>query len=609
MNTYASNTLTKVTKADFAAVLFILLIAIASFSNYHKIISIFWLSASIRFFIFAFIGLGGLFLISMGRLNIKAVGSIDITIITFLIYTSVNTVIKSLPDQPSEDIYLSISLLLLYILLRSIHISQLAVSCDLILSGLTAVFIVQALFGIFQQFAVIEPYSRTFRAAGTFINTGIYGCFMALGLLLTFSQFISTVNKPIKKMMYGVISLVIFFALLCSGSRTSWLALLGGISCIVFLKIDIKGALKKYAGTLISAIGVILTSAIYFIIQLNTHSIDGRFLIWKISVPMTFVNPLTGLGYGAFFTQYGNYQAAYFLTGTAPESEVQLADMNYYLFNEYYKIVIEEGVIGFVLFALIVVCIIRFLYQKFLKSGERADMLLLTTLPIGVALLIFGIFSYPSQDISINIILLSVLGLIGQTQAHDRKYWSISLRKGKKLVYLIAGVWIIVVLSSSVKIWAIVKWKSAQENILGQEGSALHIYAAIRSLLSNNGAFLYNYGSELSDLGMTKEANQVLKSAANYGNSVELQLKLAENTMSLGDAQTAEQYYLRAAYMNPKLFVPFNNLLGFYLRTDQQVKARALAAELCKKEIKIRSSKVFEIKNRACEYIRQYEAL
>ncbi|MGA6121609.1 O-antigen ligase family protein [Sphingobacterium anhuiense] len=584
--------------------LLISLITIASFSNYQDVINLFWLSASMKFIVFGLLGLLGLLLLVSDQINIRTIGTIDIAVFSFLIYTLANSIIKSLPNLPPEDSYILIILLVYYILMRCWSNHKEVMSIGAIIIGIAILATFQAFLGILQQYGVISPYGYNFKASGTFINPGIYGCFLMIGLLTSISLLVNRTNTPVKYMIYVSIPIVILLALIYSGSRTAWLSLFWGVSCIYLVKSNRKTVLKNRNIFFVLLAVIVFLIGVYFVIRMNTFSIDGRFLIWKISMPMFMVNPMTGLGYGSFFIQYGNYQSNYFLNGNASESEIQLVSMNYYSFNEYLKILIEEGIIGLMLFILLIGSIVTFIYRNISGFIKNDHFLLLTILPVGSAVLLFALFSYPSQDISISLILLSFIAWISSKQVENINSWHIKMPNKKSMNYCIAFVCGFMVLVSVVKIQAIFRWKWAKENILLQEGTSLNTYAGILPILSNNGTFLYNYSAELNDLGMLREANTLLKSAAIYGNSVELQLKTAENYAKLGQLRFAEQYYLKAANMNPKLFVPFNDLLDFYLETNQKIKAQDLAVMICKKKIKISSPSVLEIKDKACKYIK-----
>jgi len=584
--------------------LLFLIILLASFSNYHVIIHIFWLSSSLKFVIYGLLGILGVLLLATGQIETKAIGTIDLSIFVFLTYNLGNTIYKAMPNLPPEDIYSLVLVFLYYFLIRFSRFQKTIAPIKELSTGIIILATFQAILGIFQQHGLSAPYSDNFKTAGTFINPGIYGCFLIMGLLLCTNGLMNTACTPIKRLFYAISFTVIFPALIYCGSRTSWLAFFGGLSCILLIKIYQSGTINKYKWALLALAGIAFSLSITFISATNTKSIDGRFLIWKISIPMAMIKPITGLGYGSFFVQYGDYQATYFLNENATQNEILLASMNYYPFNEYLKMFIEGGAVGFLLFILILGSFARYIYQKKESLHQYHPLLLPTVLPVSTALLLFGLFSYPSQDISISIILLSLLSWIGRLQSEDKESRHFNLLRDNNIKYTLAMVCGLITFGSAIKIQAILKWRVAQENILLQEGSSLSTYANILPILSNNGAFLYNYGAELHDLGMTAKAERILKRASVYGNSVELQLKRADNYVELGKSNLAEEYYLRAVHMNPKLFVPFGILLDFYLKTGQKDKMQKLANILCHKPMKVHSQQAIEIKERACRCIK-----
>jgi hypothetical protein len=294
-------------------------------------------------------------------------------------------------------------------------------------------------------------------------------------------------------------------------------------------------------------------------------------------------------------TEYGNYQADYFLSGARAQEEILTASMNYYAFSEPLTLFIEEGIIGGILIiALIGYCI--FLVLRLNEARDKAVRV--AALSIVAVLLIFGLFSYPFQDLFFNLLLmlsLSIIAVPGSSKEQQgsplvpHRLW----RLGMIVLLLIAGGYAVL------KLQAIYTWKTAKEKILVSEGDALASYNRAYGLLANNGAFLFNYGSELAALGQYQQALEILKRAMKYGNSVELHLQLGNVYQALGQLKDAERSLLKSSAMNPKLLLPIYKLMLFYKETGQIAKSKQVAQQILRKPVKVSSETIDNIKKNA----------
>lgn len=86
----------------------------------------------------------------------------------------------------------------------------------------------------------------------------------------------------------------------------------------------------------------IISLLILFFIKLDSSL--GRILIYKISYPILKENWLIGIGFGNTKFIYPYYQERYFRNNVS-EKEILLADNTFYVFNEYYTLILEFGII------------------------------------------------------------------------------------------------------------------------------------------------------------------------------------------------------------------------------------------------------------------------
>src|SRR5690606_6138966 len=205
--------------------------------------------------------------------------------------------------------------------------------------------------------------------------------------------------------------------LISAFSRAAWLA--GAAGSLVVLWPHIRTYLlpsgQRFNRTLpvVGAFLVILLSALYFF---KKDSADGRLLIWSASMDMVSDYPLFGVGWDRFKVMYPRYQAYYFDNGRGSERQAYLAGYEEYPFNEALGWIVEMGLLGFLLLALIPIIFIRNQFWRFSNcsdpgtGSERPDEInksfsitgsdhKYVYLPGSVLFtwLVFSLFSYPSE--------------------------------------------------------------------------------------------------------------------------------------------------------------------------------------------------------------------
>jgi len=305
-------------------------------------------------------------------------------------------------------------------------------------------------------------------------------------------------------------------------------------------------------------------------------------------------SPIYGMGIGNYFTEYGNYQANYFLSNYN-NSFINIAGMNYHPFNEFVRILVENGIIGLcVSFAILILIALK----SFRILTKRDTDVPIVWVVILIIIFGFSCVSYLFSDITIIIILLSSIGYLSARCNVSFNFRRVTFLKYSKLVILC------VILSFSItKIYAINMWRKSKSEIRHNPDQSLINYKRIYPILCNNASFLFNYGIELKINGNAKLSQTTLIRASYYGNSIELYTALGDGYLKNNDFKMAESSYLNAAYMVPKKFVPFNVLLNFYIKTHQPEKASAIAKMICNKPIKIPSLLVNKIKWRGCNFL------
>ena len=118
--------------------------------------------------------------------------------------------------------------------------------------------------------------------------------------------------------------------------------------------------------------------------------------------------PILGYGFDGFRKNYMNYQAAYLQEKQLPETINNLADDNHHAFNEFLRIIIEQGIIGVIILFIFLTTIgyTIYKYKLYIDTVSRTIISCLT------ALLFFSFFFLSAFDISYKCLNSDITGRI-----------------------------------------------------------------------------------------------------------------------------------------------------------------------------------------------------
>ncbi|MDR2147017.1 MAG: O-antigen ligase family protein, partial [Tannerella sp.] len=406
----------------------------------------------------------------------------------------------------------------------------------------------EAILGLMQLYGYMPSRHGLFRLTGTFFNPGPYAGFLAVVAPLALYYLISirktmgytentgNVNWMKKFYVPGIqivcaITLVaIVLVLPAAMSRAAWLAAIGGIIICVngCTGERVKGYTGKeppltppkegdalpfgegrggashvYTKILVVVLIIAAAAGMYF---LKKDSADGRLLTWKISLQTVVKHPL-GVGLGNFSGAYGDTQAEYFAAGKGSEQEKYVAGNLEYGFNEYLQILVESGIVSFLLFMAIVFLSVKSLLR--FHSGMAGSL---------VALLIFAGFSYP---FSLWEFLLIFTFLIEPPLTPPKGENSLPFGEGRggafirfSKILLIAGLGIFLIIKQIPYYKADSEWK--RNGMLYHAGlykDVIEAYKPLYPYLNDRTAFLFEYGRSLSQMELYGESDRVLQRA------------------------------------------------------------------------------------------------
>ena len=478
-----------------------------------------------------------------------------------------------------EWIISGFSLLVFYMLTKRIRLKT-----EWIFIGIAILGVIQSTFGLAQYVNWSNSSINSFRINGTFDNPA--GFAAALSVCFPFALYLLVRKELYWKIIGGFAALLFVVAVVLSQSRAGVIAILviGGIWVVKVLNptwLNHWSNRTKIVGSAVLIIAIMI--GLYF---LKKESADGRLFIWQCSARMIADKPILGHGVGGFQREYMLYQADYFRTHPA-SSYVMRADIVKHPFNEFVLLLVEHGLVGGLLFGLLVYLLIRE-YRKSKQLETFYAMLCLSG--IGV----FACFSYP---LGYPFVRLMAVFCAATIMHRETKAWKIpkglfSIIKPAVLVVLVALLVLTCTMFYNEYRWNVI----AQRSLAGETKAVMPDFAILYKTMNRNGLFLYNYGSELNYIGEWNKSTAMLNECANFYNDIDLQLQLADNYTQLKQYRKAEKCFLLAHQMMPNRFIPLYRLALLYKEEGKIHEAHKIAEIIVKKQVKVESIDVMALK-------------
>lgn len=372
-------------------------------------------------------------------------------------------------------------------------------------------------------------------------------------------------------------------------SRTAFISL--AFSALVYLFITLPA--RRISLMVSVGLGII----VYFLIMQDTDSIAGRLLIWKILFHEVDPHSLV-LGNGPGFVEryYLDLQSGYFST-QRPIQEQLLAGQVHTPFNEYIRILIEQGLVGLSLLG----TALYLLYRHLLKSLQqnRAVFISLSTL------ILSGLFSFPMSSLSICL-LGAIVCVLGINKDAGEESWVIRAPLGSNLVFGTVVLFLLYIAGHAyVQDGYLKQWQRLKSGnyVVYNEGYFIAKSEALYPLLKNNAKITHEYAGYLYRMGLHDEALQTALRGKELYSNLDIHLLIASLYEELGDTTLSEKYYLYSINMVPKLLTPRYLLFNMYKETGQATKAKELAKAIQGFPVKVETPEAKQIKAEIDTYL------
>jgi tetratricopeptide (TPR) repeat protein len=299
-------------------------------------------------------------------------------------------------------------------------------------------------------------------------------------------------------------------------------------------------------------------------------------------------NPIEGIGWNSIYGKYLYLQSCYFSERVFSEKELLLADNTHYVFNEYYRLVIENGI-------LMLIPLFFFFFFS-LKAVNRAldinsNFLTYSLLTAYITIIVASFFTNTiSRDLIWIVVIVQLYLNIITISKFSRKY----------------------LISFNILLFLVIICLSIDYNLTGkyflnlkEQAQCGELTDADVELMRNKTAFLNtdfeveklkiisNYYTESMQWEKAFEATLNLSKLKPFN---VIYSRLGMICAHLGNKVEAEKYYKSAVYSVPNRFSTRLELFNFYLENNEIELAKKSGLELLNLPIKVNSVDVLKIR-------------
>lgn len=291
-----------------------------------------------------------------------------------------------------------------------------------------------------------------------------------------------------------------------------------------------------------------------------------------------------------------SYQADYFEKNINSRLKVY-ADENHYAFNEFIRILVEQGHLGFLLFLLLIASSLLPVYESEQKIFNPIKLLMLS-------LLIFGFFSYPFSFFEYQLLLITFISIISKSKSPifeiklNRSY---NFLRYSHLIYLsVFIIYFFLILSFFGKkinthFHEFSQWKDSLHDYKSHDSITLSKFEIYYSTLGENPDFLYSYGKILNLEGRFTEAIPILMQADYQRSSYYTLIELGKSFEGADDFNGAEVCWNQASFMIPSRLKPKFLIAGLYCKRGDSITASKMIDHLKNTEPKIYTPEYYKM--------------
>jgi O-antigen ligase/Flp pilus assembly protein TadD len=536
--------------------------------------------------------------------------SLNLPILLFILIATLSILINSTPWISLKDFIYFLSYFLIYFFIINNIKTKDSINFCLIIFFITVSII--SLYLLLQYYGLDPFLSDIQQLTSTLGNQNYVASYLALIFPIAFSFFLIE-TKKINKILFEVVLLINYTGIIICHTRAIWAALFFSLLLFRYLLSHYKmnKILKDNKKWLIILFSLfILITLIYSTdnplnrspitaieraisaFDMQDTSLKIHFLEWQSTMDMIKDRPLFGSGLGTFPLYYLNYQA-----------DSLQKNPNYLNFagkvgeahNEYLQLGAEIGIIGLLVFILIIILFYKTNFNLIKKIKTINGKIIVISLLSGITVtLIDSIFSFPFHIPAVGSAFWFIIGLaiasenvFVKKEREDAKIncpeINLNFLKNKNYykvikIPLIITVAILMILMINI---IIIKPYRAELHLYqgrrwlidGNYKNALPVISYARELDPHNGRILHALGATYYNLGEFNQAIYYLQEAKKYMIDVNTFYILGLSYSKLNMFKKAEEEFKRAIYLNPKFTEVYHYLGLLYFQQENYDKA------------------------------------
>lgn len=491
---------------------------------------------------------------------------------------------------------------------------------------LFSLLLVYELYTGYQQYIGLKDYTTniSLEIRGSFQNSGVFAIYLVTQLpILYFVSWdlkmpLAVKNKYQKKLFirwirkaaFLLLLLLTIFLIYKTQSRTAYISSLAAAIGWFLIKRgeSFKNQLKKItvfwlALITVTAVGILAVAG-YYLFVMKKMSALGRMMKIEITCEHIMDHFWLGTGLGRFTWYYPQWQAEYFATNPHPSKSYFLsAGESYIIFNEPLQLLKEAGLIGFIIFILLLIYFFRSRSEKNKALLHIAKLTMVTILAC----------SFTSYPLHVNLLLMQ-MGLCFAIAVYCRQEtyyshikpntimpkWLCTIKPFSKIAFI--AVIIIIIGFTSYKglseLKSVRQWQLMQ-NDPGQQRDLQQQYKTLYTSLKYNGKFLTGYGIWLgTDSARCKQAIDILQQARQYFiSSVTIEAATEAFACAGNYPRAIEDCQWLSDYM-PNKFLNKYELLKLYQTMKDTSRVKQIAHFILNMPVKIPSPEIDGIKKK-----------
>lgn len=421
---------------------------------------------------------------------------------------------------------------------------------------------------------------------GSLQNSGVYAIFLSIHLPIIF--YLTKSENKIYKIGAIFLLLITIAVIYCTHSRSAYMVVIA--FTVLIFSFHLKQLYNKSVYNAFILLSTCLALCVaFFMLSIKQGSTLGRILIWKISFTQFLENFFWGIGYGEFYRYYPVWQIEYFQNVAASKNEILNADESFVAYSELLQFLVETGIFGFIFFLFFAMWTLKCLLDAKCEFTKYIIMILFL-------ILISSSFSYSLHVNAVVFLFIFCLAVISNNQSKHNVPTKCIV--SQKISFVFALILIISLISSLSTLKYVVQWEKIRNDIVSSNVDLEKYFSNIYPALKQNGKFLLDNSQAIYKVDQAKaillveEAVKEFPSVATYSFASHLYEINAEYGKAISMLKSL-------VGLQPYKFATREKLVKMYLQDRDTTNALLEIKTILSMPVKIKSSEVNTVKNRA----------